>query len=1501
MRVVSCSAPSLRPSLFPTLLLLAAVILVAGPAAAATAPDLVLYEGRAIDSNGAPLNGTHGLTLRYGDVEGAELLSEAFAAVQISAGRFELKLGQGSVIGQARYDSLASVFADHPELSFEVSIDGVTYEPRVGVLPAGHSLKSRLVAAGLRSDDDDDEHWKGYKSPSGVTSLQSGLIAPAGTVPQLPDTEDTIRRRPYSLPVVGPSLSVAVRDLPEAVRRPVLTDAREVNPPRHESLFDKEGNRYGTTAPKADDLLAGGPGSVNRTPSLNIQFAGIGNVTGVLPPDTEGTVGPNHYVHVVNSAFAVFNKSGTQLTATANTNTLWAGFGGPCQTDNSGDAIFAYDEAADRYVLTQFAVAGSHQSVCFAVSQTPDPTGSYYLYEVVTPRFPDYYKLGVWPDASNNAYFFGTNSGFQGQYDVFAVDRANMLTGATARPMQFFQNFVNLMMPADLDGYNGGTGAPPSGSPGIFYTFRDGGEPYFGSPPSDSIDVWEFDVDWNTPANSTFTLVNSLAPAPFNWTVCGFFVSNCIPQPGTAQGIDSASWWPMQRLVYRNSGSHETLVGSWTVDVLAAGNRAAPRWFELRDSGGGWSIYQEGTHSPDAIHRWMPSVAMDGSGNIALGYSRGDGSNFPSIYYTTRNAGDALGTMGAEEILFTGTGSQTHSAARWGDYSSMELDPADDCTFWFTTEYLATTSSANWLTRIGSFTVPGCGGPPVPDFTVSCAPSSFSIDQGNNDTSTCTVTEVNGFTDPVSLSCAGAPAGVTCGFAPTSGTPTYNSTLTISVAGGAATGNYNFNVEANDGTTTKTQGISLTVVPAGSNGPQIAVYDGGLGAPKCSIAGSSCDSTTLLDSRDNLSPSEPNQPNTLDVCNDGTAGNYHVDESNDRIVVSTLDGGNFTEGDTVEIAATVYAWSTGTSDHLDLYYAADANSPAWVLIGTIDNPGAGVQTETAQYTLPAGAMQAVRVNFRYNGSQSPCSSGTYDDHDDLVFTVEPDVQCTVDLDCDNGAFCDGAETCNTGTGQCEAGTAPACDNGLFCDGSETCNETTDSCDAGTPPACDDGLYCNGAESCNEGTDSCDAGTAPVCDDGAFCNGTESCNEGTDSCDAGSAPCDPGTETCNETTDICEPIGCTLDSQCDDGAFCNGAETCNVGTGACEPGTAPVCDDGLFCNGSESCNEGTDSCDAGTAPACDDGLFCNGAESCNEGTDSCDAGTAPVCDDGAFCNGTETCNEGTDSCDAGTAPCTGGQTCDEVGDICVGGASPVYWFSFRSNTAVPGVGTVRDEDIVSYDTGSGLWSMEFDGSDVGLGSFEISGMARLPGGDLLLSFTAAGTIGGISTDDSDILRFTGTLGTSTSGTFSMYFDGSDVGLTSNGEDVDSIALDTGGNLIISSTGGFSGSGASGSDEDLFLFSGSTGPATSGSFTKIFDGSDVGLGGNGSRDVDAAGLNASGNLLFSTVGSFSFWTDEDVVEFSGALVDPTSGTFSMDLDLSTLGIASGEDIGSMEIFE
>lgn len=411
-------------------------------------------------------------------------------------------------------------------------------------------------------------------------------------------------------------------------------------------------------------------------------------------------------------------------------------------------------------------------------------------------------------------------------------------------------------------------------------------------------------------------------------------------------------------------------------------------------------------------------------------------------------------------------------------------------------------------------------------------------------------------------------------------------------------------------------------------------------------------------------------------------------------------------------------------------------------------------------------------------------------------------------------------------------------------------------------------------------------------------------------------------------------GCTVNAECDDGLYCNGWETCvnNV----CQAGTAPNCADAVACT-TDSCNEATDSCDhTPNNAACNDGLACNGAETCNA-TLGCQSGTAVTCDDGVacttdactepggtcgytpnnaacgdgvFCNGTEVCNA-TLGCQAGSDPCPG-LTCDEINDVCIGGAE--VWMSFIAATTVPsGVGSVQNEDIVARNVITGAWRLVFDGSDVGLSGFVIDAMTRLSDGTILLSFTASGTVAGMTggpggsttLDDSDIVRFIPTLlGATTAGSFVFYFDGSDVGLTTNDEDVDAVGLSSSGQLVVSTLGAVSATGASGADTDLLLFTAtSLGSVTAGSFSVYFDGSDVSLTDGGSEDVDAVSIMPDGKLLLSTIGAVSVpgvsGANEDVLQFTPTtLGSTTSGTYAMYLDLSTLGISTGADVGAVD---
>lgn len=440
-------------------------------------------------------------------------------------------------------------------------------------------------------------------------------------------------------------------------------------------------------------VVQGGP-----TPGVN--FAGLA-FTGARPPDTIGDVGRNHYVQMVNTNVAIFDKAGTLLVGPVAISTIWAGFGAPCATGNAGDPVVVYDRPADRWVVAQFHSAVSN-GICVAVSRTADPVaGGWWLYDFGgLSSFPDYFKIGVWP----NAYYVGANAT---NNRALALNRAAMLTGAPATAIVRTTPGVGnhtMLMPADVDGPN----LPAANAPGIFYRHVDA--------TPDRIDLFEFTPDFVTPANSTLTGPVAITVSSFA-SLCGFSF-NCVPQPGSTQRLDSVTEWPMWRLAYKNFLTHETMLVNNAVD--AGGGKPAPRWYELRRTppgSGAWSLFQEGTFGPGSTteNRWMASLAMDNSGNIAMGYSftdSGAGTPVqPSLRYTGRMAADPPGTMTqGENTLVSGTGVQT-GTNRWGDYAALSIDPADECTFWFTGEYMITSNA--WATRIGSFTLPNCVPVPV--------------------------------------------------------------------------------------------------------------------------------------------------------------------------------------------------------------------------------------------------------------------------------------------------------------------------------------------------------------------------------------------------------------------------------------------------------------------------------------------------------------------------------------------------------------------------------------------------------------------------------------------------------------------------------------------------------------------------------------------------------------------------------------------------------------------
>lgn len=537
-----------------------------------------------------------------------------------------------------------------------------------------------------------------------------------------------------------------------------------------------------------------------RDPSFNtslVNVAGQG-FTGVNPPDTVGDVGQNHYIQMINGSggavFTIYNKADGSIAA------------GPTQLDSlgseycaygHGDPVVLYDELADRWLMSEFSTAGNF--LCIYVSQTSSPLGSWYSYAFAPPYFPDYPKYAVW----NDAYYVSAN-----EYpSVYALNRDKMLAGhpasmirITHEPLDGFS--FQAMTPADPDG----TSQPPAGAPGLFMRHRDdeAHNPGANNPNEDYLELWAFTPDFSTPANSTFSKLQDIPVAEFDSSLCGLTSYYCFPQPGTTTTLDPLREVIMFRLAYRNLHHHQSLVGNFVTDI--GGNIGGVRWFELRKQGSTWSLFQEGTYSPDNTNRWMGAIAMDGSGNIALGYNASSSLVYPSLRYAGRLRGDATGTLPqGENTLIAGT--SFNSSNRYGDYAAMSLDPSDQCTFWFTGEYNA---SSHWSTRIGAFKFDSCTGT-YPYFELD-SPTNLTpeVCTGAPYPITLELTSQVGFNSPVSLSAPSLPPGFSANFSTNPVVPDGQSIVTITP--GPNSGVFNFNIlGASAGFDSETLAVSMQV------------------------------------------------------------------------------------------------------------------------------------------------------------------------------------------------------------------------------------------------------------------------------------------------------------------------------------------------------------------------------------------------------------------------------------------------------------------------------------------------------------------------------------------------------------------------------------------------------------------------------------------------------------------------------------------------------------------
>ena len=433
-----------------------------------------------------------------------------------------------------------------------------------------------------------------------------------------------------------------------------------------------------------------GTSSGNRAPIKNFN----GQDSPYYPPDCNGAVGPAHYMQTINCIYSIYDKNGTSVAGPTAMNLLFGSV--PGATYNDGDPVLLYDEQADRWVATEFSISGATNYILMAVSKTNDPTGQWYQYSFVVASMPDYPKFGVWRDG----YYMGDNN--SSGKDIYVFQRSQMLIGGTALSI----GFDNPYRPTSVDGFmmvppvdNDGALAP-AGSPGTFIAFNDdavGGG-------NDELWIYELTADWTTPANSTFGRVQQIPVAAFS-SDFGTGWDN-IPQSGTTQKVDAIPQVIMNVPQYRNFGTYQTIVCCHTVDVDGT-DHAGIRWYELRratQTSGNWVVRQQGTYAPDAYNRWMGSIMLNGSGRIGLGYSISSSSLFPGIRYCGQSSSaynSATGVLDIpEEIIHTGAYSQS-SYNRWGDYSNLSIDPTDDNTFWFTTEYIG--SGGARKTKIASF------------------------------------------------------------------------------------------------------------------------------------------------------------------------------------------------------------------------------------------------------------------------------------------------------------------------------------------------------------------------------------------------------------------------------------------------------------------------------------------------------------------------------------------------------------------------------------------------------------------------------------------------------------------------------------------------------------------------------------------------------------------------------------------------------------------------------
>jgi len=462
----------------------------------------------------------------------------------------------------------------------------------------------------------------------------------------------------------------------------------------------------GTLPPAGDEAMQMSPlGNVGATIGKN--FDGLSDSanssTGFLfvPSDNNIAAGATQVVETINIAYRVINKSTGATVLSKQIGSLFTGVSGLCgqgaTSPDFTDPIVVYDKKAARWVISIIAFTSdfSTGNECIAVSSTSDATGTYhrYVFKFGTNLFNDYPKLGVWPDAYYASYNMFTPTSFAGA-KACAYKRSAMLAGTAATAICFTKTQEFSFLPSDLDGAT----LPPTGQPNFFVDLFS----------TTSLHLFKFPVDFLTTSNSKFTGPIVITVPAFTPACSPTFT--CIPQGGTSQKLDSLGDRLMFRMPYRNFGTHQSLMITHSVKTSTAASGI--RWYEIRTPNTTPTVFQKGTFGAGSTSLWMGSIAMDKVGDIAVGFSKSSSTTHPGLAFTGRIPSDPLGTLESAASIFTGGGSQTGGSAnggnRWGDYSSLVLDPANDCTFWYVNQYIPTNGSFNFHTRLASFKFPGC-------------------------------------------------------------------------------------------------------------------------------------------------------------------------------------------------------------------------------------------------------------------------------------------------------------------------------------------------------------------------------------------------------------------------------------------------------------------------------------------------------------------------------------------------------------------------------------------------------------------------------------------------------------------------------------------------------------------------------------------------------------------------------------------------------------------------